>query len=382
MKMPEASRPDQPEKTCPKCGRIVESWAAICPNCEYEFPGLDPGMAPEQREEVREVAAFDAELEKEGPPPRVVYALIAINVLVFLVMAINGVNILTPALEDLFRWGANFPPVTVHGQWWRLLTSTFIHIGLIHIAFNMYVLWVGGRRMERILGHVGFTLTYLLSGLAGSVATLSFHPSAVGAGASGAIFGVYGALLGFLARDKASIPRPVFVAMGRSTLIFLAYNLVFSLKPGVDLSAHCGGLVAGFLCGLVLSRPIGESEHPSRLKLHGLTFLSGMLVIGILAAGVVSANREGLSGGAERVGVAGLEDAMKRILQKHFDSQKDISGVQVRKVVITRHEGKDYAGTAKLWLTDRELDLPLKVSLEGGNARWSLGAAPAGSPQP
>ena len=140
--------------------------------------------------------------------------------------------------------------------------------------------------------------------------------------------------------------------------------------------------MAGFLCGLILSRPLGESEHPSRFKLHGLTFLSGLLVVGTLAAGVVSANQEGLSGGEERVGVAGLEDAMKRVLQKHFDSKKDITGVQVRKVRITQHEGKDYAGTAKLWWTDREVDLPLNFSMEGGSTRWTLGAAPTGTHHP
>jgi rhomboid protease GluP len=333
-------------------------------------------MSPEEQEQAQAVAAFENELEKEGPSPRLVYVLIATNLLVFIVMVLNGVNILTPESQDLFRWGANYPPATVHGQWWRLLTSTFIHIGLMHLAFNMYVLWAGGLRMERILGHLGFTITYFLSGLVGSVATLMFHPAAVGAGASGAIFGIYGALLGFLARDRNSIPRPVFVAMGKSTLIFLGYNLVFSLKPGIDLSAHFGGLVAGFLCGLVLSRPVGEGASSSPIRLHAITLAAGMVVVGSLAAAISKVNRESFIGGLESQDVAGVEEIMKKLLQEHFDSQKDVAGIKVRKVNVLHQEKNNYSGTVLIWWIDREVNLSLEFKTDGEKVSWSLGALP------
>lgn len=348
----------------------------------YEWPEVDASKTPEEQEQAQAMAAFECEIEKKGPSPRVVYVLIAANILVFIAMAINGVHILTPTSQDLFRWGANFPPATVHGQWWRLLTSTFIHIGLMHLAFNMYVLWAGGLRMERILGYSGFTITYLLSGLAGSVSTLLFHPHAVGAGASGAIFGIYGALLGYLARDRNSIPRPVFVAMGKSTLVFLGYNLVYSLKPGIDLSAHFGGLVAGFLCGLVLSRPVGEGLPSYRLRLHAITLAAGLLVVGTLAAGIATVKSESLTVGPERLDVAGVEEVMKKVIQEHFDSRKDVSGIKVRKVTILHHEGTVYAGTVVLWWVDREVRLSLDFKMDGGKVSWSLGALPQAKSHP
>jgi len=243
METPLPSSPAPGIKTCPRCGFATESWASICPQCTYEW------ISPEQQIEAEPMTAFDSVLTMDGKPPRVVFILIAMNILVFLVMVLNGVNFVSPEAGVLYRWGANFPPATVHGQGWRLLTSTFLHFGVIHLAVNMWALWAGGPRMERVLGHAGFSVTYFLSGLAGSVATLTFHPLAVGAGASGAIFGVFGAMAGVLLRDRKSIPHPVFMAVGKSILIFLGINLVYGLKPGIDLSAHFGGFAAGILCG-------------------------------------------------------------------------------------------------------------------------------------
>jgi len=376
MDTPEPANTSNSTKTCPKCGKAVESWAKICPDCLFEWPEGDESLSPEEQEEVQAVAVFQADLERKGADPLVVYVLVALNILVFIVMALAGVSPFKPVPLDLFRWGANFGPATVQGQWWRLLTSTFIHIGALHLAFNMYVLWVGGHWMERILGHLGFTITYFLSGLLGSVATLAFHPDAVGAGASGAIFGIFGALLGFLVRDRSSIPRPVFTAMGKSTLLFLGYNLVYSLKPGVDLSAHLAGLVAGFLCGLVLSRPVSEEEAPGRLRLHGATFSAGLLIVGFLAAGVVKINGDSLSGGASSLENAGVAEEMKKILQDHFNSRADCTGVKVRQVRIHHHDGNTYTGTVRLWWIDREVVLSLAFKMDGDNVSWNLGPDP------
>lgn len=382
METPAPSNSSQTYKPCPRCSKVVESWAKICPDCMYEWPEVDPSLPPEEQEEVQAVAAFDGVLERDGAHPLVVYVLIALNVLVFITMGLRGVSFLAPAPQDLYAWGANFPPSTVHGQWWRLLTSTFIHIGIIHLAFNMFVLWSGGRGMERILGHLGFTITYFISGLVGSVATLAFHPSVVGAGASGAIFGVYGALLGFLVRDRTSIPKPVYTAMGKSTLVFLAYNLLYSLKPGVDLSAHCGGLVAGILCGLVLSRPVGEGVVPRRLKLHIATLLVGLLAVGSLAAGVANINRDNLSGGGDSLETARISQGMRKVLQDHFNSRTDVSGVKVRNVWISGHDGEVYQGTVRLWWIDREVTLSLVFKIEGDKVMWNLGPEPGGIAKP
>lgn len=376
MDTPEPASVNPATKACPKCGKVLESWASVCPECMFEWPEPDASVSPEENEEVQAVAAFEGALERGGGVPVVVYGLVAANLLVFGAMVAAGVSPFNPEPRELFRWGANFAPATLHGQAWRLLTSTFVHIGVLHLAFNLFVLWVGGLRMERILGHLGFTITYLLSGLMGSVATLAFHPSSVGAGASGAIFGIYGALLGFLIRDRASIPRPVFRAMGKGTLLFLGYNLVFSLKPGVDLSAHLGGLAAGILCGLALSRP--NRDGKAGVTVPGLmaTLVGGLLVVGSLAVWVGRINGGKVSGSATSFEDAVVAEGMKQVLQKHFDDRSDGSGIQVRQVWILRHEGDRYEGTVRVWWTDREVTFALVFRLEGERVAWTLGAEP------
>ena len=111
------------------------------------------------------------------PTPRayVTPALVGVNVAVFVLMALSGVGLLSPRPLDLIRWGANFGPLTTHGEWWRLLTATFVHIGALHLLCNMWALWDVGVLMERLVGPAGLLVLYLLAGLAGSVASLSWH---------------------------------------------------------------------------------------------------------------------------------------------------------------------------------------------------------------
>jgi len=125
----------------------------------------------------------------ERPRVFVTWVLIAINLAVFVLMVIRGVGLMDPSIDSLLKWGADFGPLTTHGQWWRMLTSTFVHVGILHIAMNMYILLVSGPFVERLYGNVGFAVLYLLSGLGGSLVSLAWHPMLVSAGASGAIFG-------------------------------------------------------------------------------------------------------------------------------------------------------------------------------------------------
>ena len=210
---------------------------------------------------------FNALLETLTPHVFVAFILIGLNVIVFLAMIVSNVDIMQPTPDALLRWGANYGPLTLTGgQWWRLFTSMFLHIGLIHIAFNMFVLFQAGPFVERLLGNAAFLVVYLVSGLAGALVSLAWNPNVVSAGASGAIFGVYGVLLGYLllVKDDA-IPAERVGALTKSALIFIGYNVVFGvLNKGTDLAAHGGGLVAGFLCGLVLSAPLLDEHRRSR----------------------------------------------------------------------------------------------------------------------
>jgi rhomboid protease GluP len=183
-------------------------------------------------------------------------ALIAINTLVFLAMVATGVSFTQPAPLDVFKWGGDFAPATLGDrQYWRLLTSIFLHFGIIHIAFNMYVLYQIGPFIETTFGRVRYLLIYFIAGLAGSVVSVTFHPHSVGAGASGAIFGLYGGVFGFLLRERKSLNPEATKSIAKSAGIFVLYNVVFGAMQGTtDLSAHFGGLIAGFLAGLALVR--------------------------------------------------------------------------------------------------------------------------------
>jgi rhomboid protease GluP len=202
--------------------------------------------------------------------------LIALNVLVFLAMVFNGVSAVDPPAESVLKWGADYGPLTLHGQWWRMIVSTFLHFGFIHLLFNMYVLFSIGLFIESLAGRVPFVVLYLVCGLGGSAASLAWHPSVVSAGASGAIFGLYGALLGFLARHRDSIPAASLASLRKGAVTFIGYNLLYGLRPGVDMSAHLGGLATGFLIGLFLFEP--GSVYRSLSSSVGPAVSSGELV--------------------------------------------------------------------------------------------------------
>lgn len=186
--------------------------------------------------------------------------LIALNTLVFLAMVASGVSLTQPTTRDILRWGGDFGPLTLGAhQYWRLFTSCFLHFGIIHIGMNMYVLYLIGPFIETVFGRARYLLVYLIAGLAGSIVSVTVHPLAVGAGASGAIFGLYGAVFGFLLIKHRTLNPAATRSISKSAGIFILYNVVYGSMSGTtDLSAHLGGLLGGFLAGMLLVPP-----HPS-----------------------------------------------------------------------------------------------------------------------
>lgn len=204
------------------------------------------------------------------PKVFVTKAIVALNILVFVAMVAAGVSFMAPTGADGIEWGANFGPKTLNGQWWRLLTSLFLHFGIIHLAFNMYILWAIGPLVERFVGNVGYALLYIVSGLAGSMASLWWNPVAISAGASGAVFGVAGATLGMLLLRRDTVPPDVMQMLRKNMTNFVVLNVVLGFAvPRVDMAAHLGGLIGGFLLGLVLSQPF-RPEMVERRKTRNL----------------------------------------------------------------------------------------------------------------
>ncbi len=208
-------------------------------------------------------------------------SLLIINIIWFLYMTVAGVSLSSPDPVLLVRFGALYGPLVYQGEIWRLLSCQFVHIGLIHIGFNMYVLWAIGRDLEVIYGRVGYLTVYFFAGTCGALASLWAHPVSLSAGASGAIFGLAGAALSFYFRLQHAALKQMFLRWRNSLLAFVVYNAIFGfIIPGIDNFAHFGGLIAGFVMGYIVSSPDGtDAEAWGRTALGaglGLAFLYGV----------------------------------------------------------------------------------------------------------
>lgn len=185
--------------------------------------------------------------------------IIDLNLLIYIAMVISGFGLVSFKGSDLLNWGANFRPLTTDGQWWRLLTSTFLHGGLMHILANMYGLIFVGIFLEPLLGAKKYTFVYLLTGILASVASIWWYDATISVGASGAIFGLYGFFLACLLLKV--FPPDFGKAFLASTLVFVGFNLLMGFTGGIDNAAHIGGLLSGFILGLLMSRQLKQQTE-------------------------------------------------------------------------------------------------------------------------
>jgi rhomboid protease GluP len=269
---------------------------ANCEQCGRQLPALTFGRKICQWCVQHEAAqrGEDIPIQRVEPVPwkrsqsssmAITQAIFGINVAVFVAMALAVHNV--PVFGDAawqelsVRLGANFGPYTLSGQWWRLLASVFIHGGLLHIAFNMWCLWNLGRLAESVYGHWTFAVVYLITGLSASLMSVAWHfPIPVSSvGASGAIFGIAGALLASFYLGEFSMPRAAMSGMLRSVATFVAYNLFFgAVMAGTDNAAHVGGLLMGLLLGALIAKVApGHDDFPRRIAV--------LLVGAVLVAG-------------------------------------------------------------------------------------------------
>jgi membrane associated rhomboid family serine protease/Flp pilus assembly protein TadD len=215
-------------------------------------------------------------LRRESSSTMVTHAVFGINVAVYLGMMFAGVSMLSnPSGQDLVRWGANFGPYTLSGQWWRLLTCVFVHGGLLHIAFNMWCLWDLGTLAESLYGHWTFGVVYLITGVISSLVSVWWNPHVLSVGASGAIFGIVGALVASFYLGEFSLPSAAIKGTLRSLVLFVGYVLFFgAMAHGIDNAAHIGGLVSGLILGALIARVAPNRDDILRRV--------GVLLVGVL----------------------------------------------------------------------------------------------------
>lgn len=188
---------------------------------------------------------------------KVTWSIIAINILIFIVMVFCGLGFISFKAQDLLIWGGNYGPKTVHAdQWWRLISCTFLHGGLMHILFNMYGLLTVGIFLEPLLGRARYGIIYLVCGFVASFTSLMWHPLIISVGASGAIFGLYGMFLALLLMNV--FPKDFKKAFLISSSVFIGYSLLLGLTGGIDNAAHIGGLICGFVIGVYFSKELKQ----------------------------------------------------------------------------------------------------------------------------
>jgi rhomboid protease GluP len=255
--------------------------AALLPQRRTE----DFAIAHSEREE------FHDRIDYWSPSTPVVWGLLTLNIGIYFLMwlvrrGVSGrtlgsmmgwgwnskIDAIVRAYQ-LIDWGANKGSLTLHGEWWRMVTSLFLHGSLLHLAFNMIALWQVGQLVERLFGSVRFTALYLIAGVCGSIASVMWNPNVNSVGASGAIFGIVGGLLAFTRRENSGVPPTVVNDLRGSLFPFLVFNLAAGfLYPHTDNAAHIGGLIGGWLAGLLLARslhvPAERSMRERRLHRH------------------------------------------------------------------------------------------------------------------
>jgi membrane associated rhomboid family serine protease/Tfp pilus assembly protein PilF len=263
---------------CVQCGRQLSGFSfgrKLCQWCVLNEKAKRGEDVPVQR-----VEPVPWMRHQSSGSMAVTQGIFGINVAVFIAMALAGVSMLSnPSGEDLVHWGANFGPLTVSGQWWRLLTCVFVHGGLLHIAFNMWCLWNLGRLAESVYGHWTFASVYLITGLSASLTSVIWNPSILSVGASGAIFGIAGALISSFYLGEFSMPREAMSGMLRSVVMFVGYNLLFgAVIARTDNAAHIGGLLMGLLLGALIAKGAPAPDHIFRriaVLLVGVLLVAG-----------------------------------------------------------------------------------------------------------
>jgi rhomboid protease GluP len=240
---------------------------ANCIRCGRQLPGFTFGKkicqwcVQHEKEQRGEVVENAVQPVMRTPWARrsestigVTQVIFGLNVAVFLGMAAAGSSIMEFSGAELVRWGANVGALTISGEWWRLLTSVFVHGGLLHIGFNMWCLWYLGQLCESLYGRWTYVAIYLICGVGASLASASWHPYVPSVGASGAIFGLAGALLAAIKLGEFSLSREALSGTLKSLGAFVVYNLIFGFAlPGIDNAAHIGGLITGLIVGALVA---------------------------------------------------------------------------------------------------------------------------------
>jgi membrane associated rhomboid family serine protease/Tfp pilus assembly protein PilF len=348
---------------CVKCGRQLPafSFKKICQWCVQH----EAAQRGEEGDDAKQIVLPAPWVRRSESTITLTQVIFGANVMVFIAMAIASRSPLDFPGQIALHFGANFGPLTLSGDWWRLVTYMFLHGGVMHIAFNMWCLWDLGAMCESLYGRWTFGAVYLITGIGGGVASLGWNPAVVSVGASGAIFGLVGALIASFYLGEFSLPSIAIGGTLRSLLFFVGFNVVFgNLFGGIDNAAHAGGLVTGLILGALIARVAPQQDAPLRRV--------GVLAVGAL---VVAATAYGVAqwrGGPMR---------MARAFQSISESGPDEAIAQLQAAVRQQpksaevHEAlaRAYLEQNRLSEAEAEFNRVLELQPQNTNASLSLG---------
>ncbi|MCX7241184.1 MAG: rhomboid family intramembrane serine protease [Burkholderiales bacterium] len=244
---------------------------------------LEEYLSTEAKREQLDEKAFLERLQLADQNTWATWLLIALNASVFFLMLLQGYGVFSPDTVIAVTWGANFGALTLGGEWWRLVTPMFLHFGVTHLSVNMLGLYQNAF-LERLFGRTNFLLIYFISGIAGSLASLWYNPWKISAGASGAIFGLCGAITALALIPGLHLSIKFKKMLLRGGVFFIAINTALAYAiPMIDKAAHVGGYFAGLALGALFSRSIyKEASKKSDLRtfMHAIAGLGGALAIG------------------------------------------------------------------------------------------------------
>jgi membrane associated rhomboid family serine protease len=345
-----------------------------CLKCGAELPVNEEGMAPvlcdrcAGRATSRAARSMSTGTMRDYPATT---ALLAINLAIYVGMILTSGELMGFSGKTLIKWGGNFGPLTVGGEYWRLVTAGFVHANFIHMAINMWCLWSLGRLSERLFGHWQTFSIYLLTGVGGALLSIGYNPGRLSVGASGAVFGIAGALLAGLKFGNLNISAGEKKSIISSMIFFVVLSFSFGMGGNVDNMCHLGGFITGLLIGV----PLGAfAQHHKIYQLATLLVTASLLSF----AGRELVQKNGENGFATRVAVAmQLKDYPKviRLLEQYVAANPSDDGALVALGdAYEKNEQKDRAIAA--------YQQALKANPTSAEAKQALDEIQGSSPAP
>ena len=247
---------EQSKCVCTRCGSELNEDDCFCVECGTGVEssvGVNEDIGDEVPSEENGIESFDTQISTDIP--FVTWLLTALIVACSGYVFLRTNSLMHVSAEALLKFGGDLKSLTFSGEEWRLWSSTFLHGGLIHLAMNMACLLSFGPLLERMTGHIKFLSLYLISAIGSGIISMKFNGDVVSIGASGAIFGIFGSLMMYVLvmGKRFGLTYDSIWAYMKEGLIFIGVNLVYSLRPGIDMAAHLGGLLVGAGAGLLIA---------------------------------------------------------------------------------------------------------------------------------